>query len=76
MRGTSRPTTRNSPQKTSDTAAAGRIQRLRNMGNPQLASQEKGEKIYSRMIDIFVRFLEDLKKVKVKIKERDFPGRY
>ena len=30
------------------------------MGNPQLASQEKGEKIYSRMIDIFVRFLEDL----------------
>jgi len=46
------------------------------MGNPQLASQEKGEKIYSRMIDIFVRFLEDLKKVKANVKERDFPGRY
>ena len=46
------------------------------MGNPNLASREKGEKIYSRMIDIFARFLEDLKKVDVDVKEREFPGRY
>lgn len=46
------------------------------MGNPNLASREKGEKIYSRMIDLFVRFLEDLKKVKVTIKDREFSGRH
>lgn len=46
------------------------------MGNPELGSREKGEKIYGRMIDLFTRFLEDLKKVKVKVKEREFPQRY
>ena len=46
------------------------------MGNPNLASREKGEKIYNRMIDIFARFLEDLKKINVDVREREFPGRY
>ena len=46
------------------------------MGNPQLATREKGEKIYDRMIALFARFLEDLKGIQVTIKERDFPGRY
>ncbi len=46
------------------------------MGNPDLASREKGEKIYSRMIDLFARFLEDLKTVKVDVKTREFSGRY
>ena len=45
------------------------------MGNPGLASKEKGEKIYSRMIDLFARFLVDLKEIDVTIKEKDFPGR-
>ena len=45
------------------------------MGHPGLASREKGEKIYERMIALFARFLEDLKKIEVTIKERDFPGR-
>jgi len=46
------------------------------MGNPTLASREKGQKIYERMIGIFARFLQDLKGMQVTIKERDFPGRY
>lgn len=46
------------------------------MGNPNLGSREKGEKIYARMINLFARFLEDLKKVDVEIKDREFPGRY
>lgn len=46
------------------------------MGNPTLASREKGEKIYTRMIELFARFLQDLKGIKVDIKTRDFPGRY
>jgi len=45
------------------------------MGNPLLASKEKGEKIYTRMIDLFVDFLNDLKKVKVKVHNREFPER-
>ena len=46
------------------------------MGNALLGSREKGEKIYGRMIELFSRFLEDLKGIPVTIKERDFPDRY
>ena len=46
------------------------------MGNALLGSREKGEKIYSRMIALFARFLEDLKGIPVTIKQRDFPDRY
>jgi len=46
------------------------------MGNALLGSKEKGQKIYDRMIALFARFLEDLKKIPVEIKQRDFPGRY
>jgi creatinine amidohydrolase len=46
------------------------------MGNPNLGSREKGEKIYGRMIDLFARFLEDLKTVHVHVKDREFAGRY
>jgi len=46
------------------------------MGNALLGSREKGEKIYSRMIELFSRFIEDLKGIPVTIKERDFPDRY
>lgn len=46
------------------------------MGNPHLASKEKGEKIYARMIDLFAEFLVALKDAKVEIKKRDFPERW
>lgn len=42
-------------------------------GNPMLASREKGEKIYSRMIRLFADFIIELKKVPVEIKKREFP---
>jgi creatinine amidohydrolase len=46
------------------------------MGNPLRASREKGEKIYSRMIDLFAEFVRSLKEVPVEIKKRDFPERF
>lgn len=46
------------------------------MGNPELGSREKGEKIYARMIDLFTRFLLDLKSVNVEVKNRDYNERY
>ncbi len=45
------------------------------MGNPLLASKEKGEKIYTRMINLFADFLEDLKEVEVDVHTTDFPER-
>ncbi|SMB93670.1 creatinine amidohydrolase [Thermanaeromonas toyohensis ToBE] len=45
------------------------------MGNPLLASREKGEKIYSRMIGILVEFLRQLKQIPVEVKKCDFPER-
>jgi creatinine amidohydrolase len=42
-------------------------------GNPLLASREKGEKIYARMIKLFADFIRELKEVPVEIKKRDFP---
>jgi creatinine amidohydrolase len=45
------------------------------MGDPMLASKEKGEKIYERMTDLFADFLKDLKKVEVEVHTRDFPER-
>lgn len=46
------------------------------MGNPLLASREKGEKIYTRMIDLYAEFLKELKEMKVEVTKRDFPERY
>lgn len=46
------------------------------MGNPFLASAEKGEKIYTRMIDLFAEFLTKLKDTEVTITKRDFPERW
>lgn len=46
------------------------------MGNPHLASREKGEKIYGRMIDLFAEFLTKLKAVPVEITKKDFPERF
>ena len=45
------------------------------MGDPLLASKEKGKAIYDRMIDLFADFLRDLKKVKVENVKREFPER-
>ncbi|KJS02876.1 MAG: hypothetical protein VR68_02090 [Peptococcaceae bacterium BRH_c4a] len=42
-------------------------------GNPLLASKEKGEKIYARMIELFADFIRGLKEVPVEIKKREFP---
>lgn len=46
------------------------------MGNPLLASREKGEKIYARMIDLYAEFIKGLKEIKVEVTKRDFPERY
>ncbi|MBC7188966.1 creatininase family protein, partial [Candidatus Aerophobetes bacterium] len=47
------------------------------MGDPKLASREKGEIIYSRMIKLFADFLKELKKVKVDWEiKRDFPDMF
>lgn len=46
------------------------------MGNPMLASKEKGQKIYDRMIDLFADFLVSLKNTEVEITKRDFPERW
>ncbi|MTI95965.1 MAG: creatininase family protein [Firmicutes bacterium] len=46
------------------------------MGNPQLASREKGEKIYERMSKLFAEFLIGLKDVDVEITKQDFPERF
>jgi creatinine amidohydrolase len=46
------------------------------MGNPHLASKEKGEKIYTRMIDLFAEFIRSIKDVPVEIKKKDFSERY
>jgi creatinine amidohydrolase len=45
------------------------------MGDPLLASKEKGKKIYDRMTDLFADFLRDLKEVEVDVHTRDFPER-
>ena len=45
------------------------------MGDPTLASKEKGQKIYDRMTDLFADFLRDLKDVEVDVHTRDFPER-
>lgn len=42
-------------------------------GNPMLASKEKGQKIYDRMIRLFADFILELKDVPVEITKRDFP---
>lgn len=46
------------------------------MGNPHLASKEKGAQIYSRMIDLYAEFILSLKNVPVEITKRDFPERF
>lgn len=46
------------------------------MGNPLLGSREKGEKIYSRMTDLFAEFIRGVKEIPVQVKKRDFPERY
>ncbi|HHW05977.1 MAG TPA: creatininase family protein [Clostridia bacterium] len=46
------------------------------MGNPLLGSKEKGEKIYSRMTDLFAEFIKGIKEIPVQVKKRDFPERF
>jgi creatinine amidohydrolase len=45
------------------------------VGNPEGASAEKAEKIYRCVADILAAFLEELKKVKVDVKNREFVNR-
>jgi creatinine amidohydrolase len=45
------------------------------IGDPFLASKEKGEKIFERASDNLAAFVEEVKKIKVDIKERDYDFR-
>jgi creatinine amidohydrolase len=47
------------------------------MGNPGLASVEKGQEIYSRMIHLFAEFVSDIKKLPApEVKNVEFDSRY
>jgi creatinine amidohydrolase len=45
------------------------------VGNPEGASAEKAEKIYKCVANILADFLEELKKIKVEVKVREFTNR-
>jgi creatinine amidohydrolase len=45
------------------------------IGNPLRASKEKGEKIIERMSQILANYIEELKKVKIEVRNREFIGR-
>lgn len=42
------------------------------MGNPLRGNKEKGEKIFEAVSSALARFIEDIKKVKVEVKNREF----
>ncbi|MEM0262379.1 MAG: creatininase family protein [Nitrososphaerota archaeon] len=45
------------------------------IGNPYRATREKGEKIVERMATIFAEYINELKKVKIVVKNREFINR-
>jgi creatinine amidohydrolase len=45
------------------------------IGDPFLATKEKGEKIFERASDNLAAFVEEVKKIKVKIKDRNYDFR-
>jgi creatinine amidohydrolase len=45
------------------------------IGNPFRASKEKGEKIFERVSDVLAEFIEELKKIKITVFNREFISR-